>query len=122
MTMESDIQDFPSRFGNPESKRPGTFSYLPPLDPGEIMAQISYLVSKHLEPAIEHAEPERVSDRYWYMWKLPLFGERDPDAIRAEVTACRNANPTHHVRLVGYDTKRQTQVVAFVVERGATSA
>jgi ribulose-bisphosphate carboxylase small chain len=116
--MGMEILDFPSRLGDPASQRPGTFSYLPPLEPAEIARQIDYLVRRGLEPAIEHVEPERASDRYWYLWKLPLFGERDPDAISAEVDACHVANPTDHVRLIGYDTARQTQVVAFVVYRG----
>ena len=67
---------------------------------------------------IEHVEPIRATSRYWYMWKLPLFGERDPQVIRSEVEACIQANPTHHVRLIGFDPRRQTQVVAFVVSRG----
>jgi ribulose-bisphosphate carboxylase small chain len=53
------------------------------------------------------------------MWKLPLFGERAPDAIQRELEACIQANPTHHVRLIGFDPRRQTQVVSFVVSRGA---
>ena len=61
------------------------------------------------------------TSRYWYMWKLPLFGERDPQVIWSEVEACIQANPTHHVRLIGFDPRRQTQVVAFVVSRGVPS-
>jgi ribulose-bisphosphate carboxylase small chain len=52
------------------------------------------------------------------MWKLPMFGERDVDTVMNELTACRNANPGHHVRLVGYDNKRQTQGLAMAVYRG----
>lgn len=119
--MASDVQDFPSRVGDPGSKRPGTFSYLPAFDADEVNRQIEYLVERDLEPAIEHVEPERSSARYWYLWKLPLFGERDPGAIRAELERCHAANPTHHVRLIGYNTRRQTQLVSFVVYRGAAA-
>jgi ribulose-bisphosphate carboxylase small chain len=83
--------------------------------------QIEYLVGKDLTPMIEHVEPSRASSRYWYMWKLPLFGERDPEVIRSEVEECIHDNPTHHVRLIGFDPRRQTQVVAFVVSRGVPS-
>ena len=120
--MQMEIQDFRSRLGEPSSQRPGTFSYLPALDAAEIAAQIDYLVRRSLEPAIEHVEPERATDRFWYLWKLPLFGERDPAAISAEVDACHTANPGHHVRLIGYDTARQTQAVAFVVYRGVPAS
>jgi ribulose-bisphosphate carboxylase small chain len=120
--MDMAIPDFPSRFGEPASQRPGTFSYLPPFDAAQIAKQIGYLVDKGFEPAIEHVEPERAADRYWYLWKLPLFGERDAHTILAEVDACRAANPEHHVRLIGYDTARQTEGVAFVVYRGVTAS
>jgi ribulose-bisphosphate carboxylase small chain len=95
----------------------GTFSYLPPFGAEEVRHQVEYLVRRGLEPAIEHAEPARATDRYWHLWKLPLFGERDPEVILAEVAACQRANPDHHVRLLGYDTSRQTEAVAFVVAR-----
>jgi hypothetical protein len=36
-------------------------------------------VKKGWNPAIEHTEPEYLMDSYWYMWKLPMFGETDVD-------------------------------------------
>lgn len=99
------------------AKKLGTFSYLPPLSDAEVLAQIAYLVRQGLEASIEHVEPERASAGYWYLWKLPMFGERDVAAIFAEIQVCRLAHPEHHVRLIGYDKVRQTQPVAFVVAR-----
>ena len=32
-------------------------------------------------------------DSYWYMWKLPMFGETDVDKILAEAEACHKAHP-----------------------------
>jgi ribulose-bisphosphate carboxylase small chain len=119
--MENGIRDFPSRVGDQASKRLGTFSYLPPLDAAAVERQTEYLVRQGLTAMIEHVEPDRATTRYWYMWKLPLFGEADPEAIRSEVDACVRANPGHHVRLIGFDPKRQTQLVAFVVERGGAT-
>ncbi|MGA2473398.1 MAG: ribulose bisphosphate carboxylase small subunit [Acidimicrobiales bacterium] len=119
--METNIRDYPSRLGDAASKRLGTFSYLPRFDTPAVETQIEYLVGKDLTPMIEHVEPIRATSRYWYMWKLPLFGERDPQVIWSEVEACIQANPTHHVRLIGFDPRRQTQVVAFVVSRGVPS-
>lgn len=60
----------------------------------------------------------REGDNYWYMWKLPLFGESDINVVMNEINACRNANPGNHVRLIGYDNKRQTQGLSMVVYRG----
>lgn len=116
--MTSEIHESSTRLGDRSSRPPGTFSYLPPFEVGELAKQIDYLVRRNLEPAIEHVEPARAGARYWHLWKLPLFGERSREAIEAELEACRVANPGHHVRLIGYDTKRQTQAVSFVVHRG----
>jgi ribulose-bisphosphate carboxylase small chain len=74
-------------------------------------------VSKGWNPAIEHTEPENASSNYWYMWKLPMFGETDIDAIFQEIEQCKKANPDNHVRLVGYDNFKQTQGTAMVVHR-----
>jgi len=40
---------------------------------------------------------------FWYMWKLPMFGETSAEKVLAEAEACHKANPLNHVRLVGYD-------------------
>ena len=114
----TEIQDYPSRVGDPASQRFETFSYLPPMDAGQIRKQVAYMVERGWNCAIEHVEPARAAETYWYMWKLPMFGERDVDTLMNELNACHNANPGHHVRLVGYDNKRQTQGLAMAVYRG----
>lgn len=108
----SEIQDYKS------TPKYETFSYLPALTPEKIRRQISYMVSQGWNPGIEHVEPERAGQYYWYMWKLPMFGEQSVDAIIAELEACHRAHPTHHVRLIGYDNYSQSQGSAFVVFRG----
>ena len=52
-----------------------TFSYLPAMDKDSIRKQVEYIVSQGWNPAIEHTEPENAFGHYWYMWKLPMFGE-----------------------------------------------
>lgn len=116
--MASEIRDYPSRLDDSGSKRCGTFSYLPEMDAAALRRQVGYIVERGWNAAIEHVEPERAASGYWYMWKLPMFGERDVDTIMAELTGCRNANPGHHVRIVGYDNKRQTQGLAMLASRG----
>ncbi len=115
--MTKAIQDYGSRRDDPNWKRFGTFSYLPPMDASSIRKQIAYMIARGWHCAVEHVEPERAASNYWYMWKLPLFGERDVDVILSELTACRNANRGHHVRVIGYDNKRQTQGQSMVVYR-----
>jgi ribulose-bisphosphate carboxylase small chain len=116
----SDIQDYKSRVSDPASRKFGTLSYLPLMTAAEIRKQVDYVVQRGWNPAIEHTEPEHVTDSYWYMWKLPMFGETDVDRILAEAEACHKANPRHHVRLIGYDNFRQSQGTSMVIYRGAT--
>lgn len=96
-----------------------TFSYLPQLSAEEIRAQVQYVIAQGWNPAVEHVEPERSFNHYWYMWKLPMFGEQSVDRVLQELESCRREHPGHHVRLIGYDNYAQSQGTAFVVFRGA---
>ena len=78
-----------------------------------------YVPSDDWTCAIEHVEPERAVDTYRYMWKLPLFGQRNTDMVVGEPMACRNSHPGHHLRVIGYDSKHQTQGLNMVGLRGA---
>lgn len=115
----SEMQDYKSRLSDPNSRKLGTFSYLPPMDAGQIRKQIEYIVKNGWNPAIEHTEPKHASSNYWYMWKLPMFGETDVDRILAEIELCKKANPNHHVRLIGYDNIKQSQGANMVVHRAS---
>lgn len=94
-----------------------TFSYLPPMTPQRIRAQVAYLIGQGWNPAIEHTEPEKTFSSFWYLWKLPFFGEKSVERILGELEACHRANPGHHVRLIGYDNFVQSQGTAFIVFR-----
>ncbi len=94
-----------------------TFSYLPPLTPDKIRKQIQYLINQGWNPSVEHTEPEKSFSHYWYMWKLPFFGEKSVEKVLAEIESCHRSNPGHHVRLVGYDNFAQSQGTAFIVYR-----
>ena len=111
------MQDYHSRLADPASRKFGTFSYLPPMSATQLREQVEYLLAQGWAPAIEHTEPQHTGGSYWYMWKLPMFGETKADMVLAEAEACRKANPGNHVRLVGYDKLRQTQGAALVIFR-----
>ena len=103
------------------TKKYETFSYLPQMTPEQVRRQIAYTIAQGWNPAVEHTErgtSARVS--FWYMWKLPLFGETDVDAVLAECKACHEANPGNHVRLIGYDNFKQSQGASMVIYRGNT--
>ena len=114
----STMQDYHSSLSDPTSRKFETFSYLPEMDKAQIRKQVDYIVSKGWNPAIEHTEPENAFDHYWYMWKLPMFGETDVDKILAEAEACHKAHPKNHVRLVGFDNFAQSKGAEMVVFRG----
>ncbi|MBA3032967.1 MAG: ribulose bisphosphate carboxylase small subunit [Gammaproteobacteria bacterium] len=108
----ADVQDYK------QAIKYETFSYLPPLNAEQIRQQIQYIVAQGWNPAVEHVEPARSFNHYWYMWKLPMFGEQNVDRILAELESCHREHPGHHVRLLGYDNYAQSQGTCFVVFRG----
>ncbi len=115
----SEMQDYKSSLTDVSSRKFETFSYLPEMEKSQIRKQVEYIVSKGWNPAIEHTEPANAFDHYWYMWKLPMFGETDVDRILAEAEACHKAHPGNHVRLIGYDNFAQSQGASMVIYRGA---
>jgi ribulose-bisphosphate carboxylase small chain len=112
------MQDYQSSLSDPKSRKFETFSYLPEMDAGRVRKQVEYIISKGWNPAIEHTEPENSVDHYWYMWKLPMFGETDVDLILGEAESCHKAHPNNHVRLVGFDNYAQSKGAEMVVFRG----
>ena len=114
----SDVQDYASSLADAASRKFETFSYLPAMNADQTRQQVDYIVKKGWNPAVEHTEPENATGSYWYMWKLPMFGETDIDIILAEVDACHAAHPNNHVRLVGFDNFSQSKGAEMVVYRG----
>jgi ribulose-bisphosphate carboxylase small chain len=117
MTARVTVQPFPGR-RDAAGRRLGTFSYLPLPTPAQVLAQVQHCIDQGWTCAVEHVEPERAGSEYWYMWKLPMFGSTDAEAVLAEVRECTAAHPTDLVKLVAIDRRRQTQGLAFVVSRG----
>ena len=114
----SEMQDYKSSLSDPRSRKFETFSYLPEMTDEQVRKQVQYIVDQGWNPAIEHTEPENAMSDYWYMWKLPMFGEDDVDAILKEAEACHKAHPNNHVRLIGYDNYAQSQGTSMVIYRG----
>ncbi len=71
----------------PTERRGETFSYLPPMTPDRLRKQIAYVIAQGWNPAIEHTEPEKAFSSFWYLWKLPLFGERSVERVLSELEA-----------------------------------
>lgn len=113
----SDMQDYKSSMSDAESRKFETFSYLPQMSADAIRTQIQYIVDKGWNPSVEHTEPENATGSFWYMWKLPMFGESSVDAILAELDACHKAHPNNHVRLLGLDNFAQCAGTSMIIYR-----
>lgn len=118
-----------------------TFSYLPPLTDAEIAKQVQYLLRNKWAPCVEFEFPANsyavsstqeygcdsrsasgfYANRYWSMWKLPMYGATDADMVLAECKKCIKAFPNAFVRLAGFNSLRQVQCVSFLVHRPAGS-
>lgn len=114
------MKDYQSSLSDPASRKFETFSYLPPMTAEQTRKQIEYIVGKGWNPGIEHTEPANAASNYWYMWKLPMFGETDVDAILDEIELCHQAHPKNHVRLLGFDNYTQSAGASMVIHRGQT--
>eukprot|EP00955_Chlamydomonas_euryale_P065250 359188-Chlamydomonas_euryale.AAC.17 len=60
-------------------------------------------------------------NRYWTMWKLPMFGCTDAAQVLKEVALCTQAFPNAYVRLVAFDNSKQVQCMGFLVQRPANA-
>jgi len=112
-----------------------TFSYLPPLTSNQIASQVNYIIRNGWTPCLEFADATQAyvsnentvrfgavssnyyDNRYWTMWKLPMFGCQDPSQVLTEVSRCSKAFPDSYQRLVAFDNKKQVQVISFLVQR-----
>ena len=107
-----------------------TFSYLPALSDDDIKKQIGYMLRKGLTPCLEFDCAERsfakeqpaygpgfYYNRYWMMWKLPMFGCTDGDQVLKEVANCKKDYPDHYIRVVGFNAEKQVQMASFIVHK-----
>jgi ribulose-bisphosphate carboxylase small chain len=105
-----------------------TFSYLPPLTDAEVLKQVQYLLRNNWTPCVEFEFPSTAYaksgmlegmdssasagyyvNRYWSMWKLPMYGATDADSVLAECKKAAKAFPGAFIRLVGFDAERQAR-------------
>jgi hypothetical protein len=74
----SEMRDYKSRLSDPASRKFGTFPIRRD-DAGAHPEAGRVHRRARLTPALEHRAGHLMDD-YWYMWKLPLFGETDVTA------------------------------------------
>ncbi len=71
----------------------------------------AYAKSGMLEGMDSSASSGYYVNRYWSMWKLPMYGATDADSVVAECKKAAKAFPNAFIRLVGFDAVRQARCV-----------
>merc|ERR1719387_1154368 len=89
-------------------RRYENLSYLPQLTPEQTVGEDQTLVQQSLQ-----CSPGFYHNRYWLMWKLPMFGCTDPSAVLKEIDECAKEYPGAQVRVIGFDRIAQVRVIGF---------
>merc|ERR1711959_505524 len=95
------------------AKKYETLSYLPQLTNDDIRKQIEYMVRNNWSPCVEFSDdsdiylntrmgPGYYDNRYWSMYKLPMFGCTDPTSVINEIEACKKEFPNAKVRVIAF--------------------
>lgn len=105
----------------PKERRFETLSYLPPLSDAQIVKQIQYILDQGYIPGVEFSESSEPTQRYWTLWKLPLFGAKTPQEVLNEIQGCRQENSKSYIRVMGFDNVKQCQVLSFIVHKPSHS-
>merc|ERR1711939_189426 len=105
-------------------KKYETLSYLPQLSNDDIRKQIEYMIRNGWTPCLEFSDdgdiyvntimgPGYYDNRYWSMYKLPMFGCSDSSEVVREIENCKREFPTSKVRVLGFDPRKQVQTSGF---------
>lgn len=97
----------------------GQFSFLPDLTDAEISMQIQYGLGKGYAWSVEYTDDPHPRNTYWEMFGLPMFDLKDAAGVLMEVNNCRRTFPQHYIRLMAFDSTRNTEsiVMSFIVNR-----
>ena len=90
--------------------------------------QITFMIKNHWTPCLEVSDdgdiylntamgPNYYDNRYWSLYKLPMFGCTDPNEVIREIEACKREFPNAKVRVIAFDSKRQVQTAGFIVRK-----
>merc|ERR1719183_3244843 len=82
------------------AKKYETLSYLPQLSNDEIRKQIDYMIRNAWTPCLEFTDdgdiylntrmgPGYYDNRYWSLYKLPMFGCTDSSDVIREIESCK---------------------------------
>jgi len=109
-------------------KKYETLSYLPQLQNDDIRKQIEFMIKNRWTPCLEISGdgdiylntamgPNYYDNRYWSLYKLPMFGCRDPNDVVRAIEACKSDFPQAKIRVIGFDADKQVQTAGFIVRK-----
>jgi ribulose-bisphosphate carboxylase small chain len=100
-----------------------TFTFLPPLSPQQIEAQVLHSLQRKWVPNIEFAENPGTADFYWRQWPIPTVKVNSstnraetPTAghIAAQLEACARRHPFAYVRFTAYNPATRQTEASFI--------
>merc|ERR1712146_640658 len=111
-----------------DAKKYETLSYLPQLSNEDIRKQLDFMIRNSWTPSLEFSDDGDIylntrmglcyyDNRYWSMYKLPMFGCTNSADVFREIESCKKEFPNAKIRFVGFDSIRQMQVVGFIVRK-----
>jgi len=109
-------------------KKYETLSYLPQLQNDDIRKQIEFMIRNKWTPCLEISGdgdiylntamgPGYYDNRYWSLYKLPMFGCRDPNDVVRAIESCKSDFPQAKIRVIGFDSSKQVQTAGFIVRK-----
>jgi len=110
------------------AKKYETLSYLPALTDADMERQIEYMIKNKWTPCLEVAEdgdvylntrmgPGYYDNRYWSMYKLPMFGANNARDVVDAINAAKREFPQAKIRVMGFDSTKQVQTAGFIVKK-----
>merc|ERR1711941_50397 len=98
------------------AKKYETLSYLPELSNADIAKQIEYMIKNKWTPCLEIADdgdiylntrmgPCYYDNRYWSLYKLPMFGCTSGEEVLKEIAAVRREFPQAKIRALAFDAE-----------------
>merc|ERR1711948_115025 len=109
-------------------KKYETLSYLPQLQNDDIRKQIEFMIRNKWTPCLEISGdgdiylntamgPGYYDNRYWSLYKLPMFGCTDSYEVIKAIETCKREMPMAKVRVIGFDSQKQVQTAGFIVAK-----
>merc|ERR1712014_57095 len=103
-------------------------AYSPLLQNDDIRKQIEFMIKNKWTPCLEISGdgdiylntamgPGYYDNRYWSLYKLPMFGCRDPNDVVRAIEACKSDFPQAKIRVIGFDADKQVQTAGFIVRK-----